>query len=186
MEITYQALDILLFRNNPINPVSGLIEVFTRRDGQDGFSHAAVCTSSDHVFECTLVKGCNGCRLLAITDLLAEYGEGSQVWLFRPTPETLAAVDQTKFLAACAEMVGIVKYSVADLFQFLLSASLSLVNPDTKTSMVCSMAVARVFVQCCAYMRGVQYERMSPADIATWADPARIGGALLMPGVRIK
>ena len=186
MGITYQPLDVLLFRNNPINPVSGLIEVLTRRDGQDGFSHAAVCISSDRVFECTLVKGCNGCRELAIADLLAEYGEGSQVWLFRPTPETLAAVDQTKFTAACAEMVGIISYSVADLFQFLVSASFSLVNPDTKTSMVCSMAVARVFVECCAYMRGVQYQRMAPADIATWADPARIGGALLMPGVRIK
>lgn len=184
--MTYQPLDILLFRNNPINPVSGLIEIFTRREGQEGFSHAAVATSSDRIFECTLTKGCNGCRELAITDLIAEYGEGSQVWLFRPTPETLAAVDQAKFAAACAEMVGIISYSVADLFQFLLSASLSLVNPDTKTSMVCSMAVARVFVRCCTFMRGVQYQRMSPADIATWADPARIGGALLMPGVRIK
>ena len=185
-QMIFQPLDILLFRNNPINPVSGLIEVLTRRDGQDGFSHAAVCTSTDRVFECTLVKGCNGCRELAITDLLAEYGEGSQVWLFRPTPETLAAVDQAKFTAACAEMVGVIHYSVADLFQFLLSASLSLVNPDTKTSMVCSMAVARVFVHCCAFMRGVQYQRMAPADIATWADPARIGGALLLPGQRIK
>ena len=185
-QMIFQPLDILLFRNTRINPVSGLIELFTTRKGEEGFSHTAICISSTRAFECTLTKGCNGCRELAIEDLLAEYGSGSQVWLARPTPETLAVVDWAKFSVACTEMIGAVCYSVADLFQFFLPAAVEVVNPDSKASMVCSMAVTKVFVQCCAYMRGVQYERMSPADIATWADPARIGGALLMPGQRIK
>ena len=49
-QMIFQPLDILLFRNTRINPVSGLIELFTTRKGEEGFSHTAICISSTRAF----------------------------------------------------------------------------------------------------------------------------------------
>ena len=193
--------DILLFWNAATNPVSEAIEVLTGRKGKKGPSHAAIFTQPllrfppitgslsglepAKVFECTLVKGCNGCRIIAPPDLLAEYGKGSRIGVYALMPWARAQVDWGAFDAAIGEMVGAIKYSVPDLLKFLLPESVEFGDPDTAAKMVCSQAVARILVKSCKAFQAVQYERISPADIETWAGPDRIGGPLLMPGVPI-
>lgn len=183
----YQPLDVIAFKGARRNPISGLIELITENREVGGYSHVGIMRQPDKLIQSTRSATFHGVQTTPLVQVLAEYPRGSEAWWFALTPESRAlsgALGLEAFYALCGRSDGFVHYSIAELFRFLaLPEWLDAKLPDPSGE-VCSVWVATA-LETARVTRGVDPRTMKPNDIVALADPARVGGPLLKPGVRI-
>ena len=201
-----QPMDVILCWGSRRNPISGLIELFTRHDGVMGASHVCLCRQRGYATPDPVKSGwiwtpptiieatwtfdgkVNGVRTKPLPQLLAEYPPGG-VKHFALMPDARKRADLEAFYAACGQLDGVAHYSIPQLFRFMLPDTiLDSVTPDAETSktlsVVCSGCAAWL-LEACHVFHGVNPLTMAPADFLRLADPNRVGGAIFQQGVPI-
>ena len=198
-----QPMDVILCWGSRRNPISGLIELLTWHDGEMGASHVCLCRQRGYatpdpvksgwiwtpptIIEATFELGrVNGVRTTPFPQLLAEYPPGG-VKHFALMPDARKRAALEAFYAACGQLDGVAHYDIGALFRFLLPGTLQeriTPDPESLKNLVCSQCAAWI-LEYCHVTYGVDAAKAMPADFLGLADPKRVGGALLKPGVVI-
>lgn len=169
VRLRIQPGDVIAFSGTGF--LASLIEAFSG----SRLSHVAVVRQAAHdpsdatIIESTITDNRNGVQTNPLGDRIANYDDDGRIWWLPLSQQIRQMIRWDKFWEFCGAADGIVGYDTPGLFEFLWR-SIPFLGPrvaqkENEQRMVCSACAVALF-EACGVLRGINYSKVTPQDLA--------------------